>query len=74
MTIGLPLRARDTVGCDTPARCAISSDVGLPLLLIGLWVLRRRHDARAGSGARAVRCGRGAVQQDRYPLACGDLR
>src|SRR5690606_19754241 len=30
LTIGLPRRARETVGCETPARYAMSSDVGLP--------------------------------------------
>src|SRR5688572_4727657 len=29
LTIGLPRNARDTVGCDTPARYAMSCEVGL---------------------------------------------
>src|SRR3954471_21052253 len=29
LTIGLPRSARDTVGCETPARCAITSEVAL---------------------------------------------
>src|SRR5580765_7680406 len=32
LTMLLPRRARDTVGCETPARCAITSDVAFCLL------------------------------------------
>jgi hypothetical protein len=31
-TVELPRKARDTVGCDTPASCAISNDVALPAI------------------------------------------
>jgi hypothetical protein len=31
-TIELPRNARETVGCDTPARCAITRDVAFSLL------------------------------------------
>ena len=34
LTIGLPRRARDTVGCETPARYAMSMDVVLPCIPI----------------------------------------
>ena len=32
LTIGLPRSARDTVGWDTPARWAMSSEVAFPLM------------------------------------------
>src|SRR5581483_6838593 len=34
LTIGLPRSARDTVGWDTPARCAMTSDVAFSLVRI----------------------------------------
>ncbi|MEH3048644.1 hypothetical protein [Sphingomonas adhaesiva] len=34
LTVGSPRKARETVGCDTPARSAMSNDVILPCCAI----------------------------------------
>src|SRR5579884_2040387 len=64
LTIGLPRSARDTVGWDTPARCAITSDVAFSLLrMVALPTARCRRRAlspcrilpESGSTNRALR-------------------
>lgn len=46
LTIGLPRSARDTVGWETPARWAMSSEVALPrigAMTVGFSVAMRRR-------------------------------
>src|SRR4051794_14849528 len=65
LTIGLPRRARDTVGWETPARCAISSEVALPLIVMAPW--SQKYPAQAW---RAAQRGRSVAA---VPSPAGDV-
>src|SRR5690606_2713487 len=73
-TIGLPRRARDTVGWDTPARCAISSEVAFPRMFMRPAADGWPHHA-TDHGPRAVQRNNrpyGVESREiRHEVACG---
>src|SRR5688572_30125961 len=51
LTDGLPRKARETVGCETPARYAMSNDVGFSCMNRAAHILRATPSLRGGDHA-----------------------